>query len=299
LTALDSRSKQGVQPGALVCLHISDLLAKLSGTSKREQENEMKKVSHGLTLALAAVLVLGSQVLVPKASYAVGQSAQTDNNIQAELQNKLKKYKDVQISVKNGIVDLEGTVKDFATKEEVDKTVHRVKNVVAVRNKLMVAGAGEVSDAQLQQAIVKKLQYDRVGYGNAFNAISVNVQNGVVTLGGNALGPVAADSAVSLASHYPGVQDVIDEIKVDPLSPMDDRTRMAVYRAVYGYPSLNKYAIDPAQPIRITVVNGNVTLNGVVLNQADKNVAGIRANSVPGVFKVTNNLQVANGSNEQ
>jgi hyperosmotically inducible periplasmic protein len=282
-----------------VCVHIGGLTREAVKHRERKQEKEMKRVSHGLTLALAAVLVLGSQVLIPKASYAVGQSAQTDNNIQAELQNKLKKYKDVQISVKNGIVDLEGTVKDFATKEEIDKTTHRVKNVVAVRNKLMVAGAGEVSDAQLQQAIVKKLQYDRVGYGNAFNAISVNVQNGVVTLAGNALGPVAADSAVSLASHFPGVQDVIDNIQVDPLSPMDDRTRTAVYRAVYGFPSLNKYAIDPAQPIRITVVNGNVTLNGVVLSQADKNVAGIRANSVPGVFKVTNNLQVANGSNEK
>jgi osmotically-inducible protein OsmY len=156
-----------------------------------------------------------------------------------------------------------------------------------------------MTDAQLQQNIVKKLQYDRVGYGNAFNAISVNVQNGVVTLAGNALGPVAADSAVSLVSHTKGVQDVINNIQVDPLSPMDDRTRLQVYRAIYGYPSLNKYAIDPAQPIRITVVNGNVTLNGVVLNQADKNVAGIRANSVPGVFKVVNNLQVANSSNEK
>ncbi len=259
----------------------------------------MKKVSHGLTLALAAVLVLGSQVLLPRVSYAAGQNAQTDNNIQAEVQNQLKKFQGVQVSVKNGIVDLEGTVKDYATKEQVDKKVHRIKNVVAVRNKLTVAGAGEVSDAQLQQAIVKKLQYDRVGYGNAFNAISVNVQNGVVTLSGHALGPVAADSAVSLVSHFPGVQDVIDNIQVDPLSPMDDRIRFAVYRAVYGYPSLNKYAIDPAQPIRITVVNGNVTLNGVVLSQADKNIAGIRANSVPGVFKVTNDLQVANGSNEK
>ncbi len=259
----------------------------------------MKKASHGSILALAAVLALGSQVLIPQASYAVGQSAQTDNNIQAELQNQLKKFPGVQISVKNGIVDLEGTVKDFATKEEIDKKAHRVKNVVAVRNKLQVARAGEMSDAQLQQAIVKKLQYDRVGYGNAFNAITVNVQNGAVTLAGNALGPVAADSAVSLASHFPGVQDVIDNIQVDPVSPMDDRTRMAVYRAVYGYPSLNKYAIDPAQPIRITVVNGNVTLNGVVLSKADKDVAGIRANSVPGVFKVTNDLQVANASNEK
>jgi hyperosmotically inducible periplasmic protein len=275
------------------------LIVSLLGTEAGKQEKEMKKAFHGLTLALATVLVLGSQVLLPHASYALGQSGQSDNNIQAELQNKFKKYKDIQISVKNGIVDLEGTVKDYATKEEIDKATHRVKNVVAVRNKLMVAGAGEVSDAQLQQAIVKKLQYDRVGYGNAFNAISVNVQGGVVTLGGNALGPVAADSAVSLASHFPGVQDVIDNIQVDPLSPMDDRTRSQVYRAIYGFPSLNKYAIDPAQPIRITVVNGNVTLNGVVLNKADKDVAGIRANGVPGVFKVTNNLQVANASNEK
>ena len=259
----------------------------------------MKMARHALTLALAAVLVLGSQVVIPPASYAVGQNAQTDNNIQAQLQNELKKYKNVQISVKNGVVDLEGTVNDFATKEEIDKRAHRAKNVVAVRNKLQIAGAGEMSDAQLQQKIVQKLQYDRVGYGNAFNAISVNVQNGVVTLAGNALGPVAADSAVSLASHFPGVQDVINNIQVDPLSPMDDRSRLQVYRAIYGYPSLNKYAIDPAQPIRITVVNGNVTLNGVVNNQADKNVAGIRANSVPGVFKVTNNLQVANSSNEK
>jgi hyperosmotically inducible protein len=265
----------------------------------KKQEIEMKKASHVFTLALAAGLALGSQVVIPRASYAIGQNAQTDNNIQAQLQNELKKYKNIQISVKNGVVDLEGTINDFATKEEIDKRAHRTKNVVAVRNNLKIAGAGEMSDAQLQQKIVQKLQYDRVGYGNAFNAISVNVQNGVVTLAGNALGPVAADSAVSLASHFPGVQDVINNIQVDPLSPMDDRSRMQVYRAIYGYPSLNKYALDPAQPIRITVVNGNVTLNGVVNSQADKNVAGIRANGVPGIFKVTNNLQVANGSNEK
>src|SRR6201986_3804570 len=259
----------------------------------------MTKARHVFTLALAAGLALGSQMVIPPASYASGQNAQTDNNIQAQLQNELKKYKNVQISVKNGVVDLESTVNDFATKEEIDKRAHRTKNVVAVRNNLKIAGAGEISDAQLQQKIVQKLQYDRVGYGNAFNAISVNVQNGVVTLGGNALGPVAADSAVSLASHFPGVQDVIDNITVDPVSPMDDRTRRQVYAAIYGFPSLNKYAIDPAQPIRITVVNGNVTLNGVVISQADKDVAGIRANSVPGVFKVTNNLQVANSSQEK
>ena len=255
----------------------------------------MKQASRGITLALAAVLVLGSQAVVSPAAMAAEQSAQTDNNIQADLQNSLKKFKDIKISVTGGVVDLEGTVNTYATKEELDKKAHRVKNVVAVRNNLQIAGAGEVPDAELQQQIIKKLQYDRVGYGNAFNAISVSVQNGVVTLSGNALGPVAADSAVSLASNFPHVQDVINNIQVDPLSPMDDQSRMQVYRAVYGFPSLNRYSLDPAQPIRIVVVNGNVTLYGVVASQADKDTAGIRANSVPGIFKVINNLQVENG----
>jgi osmotically-inducible protein OsmY len=254
-----------------------------------------------VNFALTAVFVSGAHLLSPSASYALAYGAtsgQTDNNIRADLQNSLKKYKDVRISVANGVVDLEGTAQDVATKEEVDKKAHRVKNVTAVRNNLHIAGAGEVSDQLLQHAIVQKLQYDRVGYGNTFNAISVNVQNGIVTLAGHALGPVAANSAVSLASHFHGVQDVIDNIQVDPLSPMDDRSRVQVYRAVYGFPSLNKYAMDPAQPIRITVVNGNVILEGVVISQADKNVAGIRANGVPGIFKVTNNLQVENSSKE-
>ena len=132
-----------------------------------------------------------------------------------------------------------------------------------------------------------------MGYGNAFNAITVSVSNGVATLGGHALGPVAKDSALNLAKRTPGVTNVVDKIQVDPLSPMDDQLRRRVARTVYGYPSLNKYAMNPANPIRITVINGHVILSGVVDNQSDKDVAGIQANTVPGVFSVTNNLQVA------
>ena len=264
----------------------------------------MKKANLGVTWVMASsMLLLGSQTLLTNVSCANAQasSTQTDNNIRAAVMNAIKKsdYKNVQVSVKNGVVDLEGTVKDFATKEELDKKVHRIKNVAAVRNMVTVARSESMTDQQIQNKILKSLQYDRVGYGNAFNAISVNVQNGVATLSGHALGPVAADSAVALASRTPGVQDVVNNIQVDPLSPMDNRIRMQVYRAVYGFPSLNRYAIDPAQPIRITVVNGHVILNGVVDSQADKNAAGIRANSVPGVFSVTNNLQVANQGNEK
>jgi osmotically-inducible protein OsmY len=125
------------------------------------------------------------------------------------------------------------------------------------------------------------------------------VQNGTVTLGGTAYGPSDKDSALSLVANYPGVKDVVDNIDVAPVSPMDDRIRLAEARAIYGFPQLNKYAIDPAKPIRITVVNGNVTLSGVVDSQADKDVANIRANGVPGVFKVVNNLEVASGTPEK
>jgi hyperosmotically inducible periplasmic protein len=273
----------------------------------------MKKSRLGVSLLVAfSVLPLGFQTLVSASLYAYAQSGngQSDNNIRAAVLNATKKseFKNVQVSVKNGVVDLEGTVKDFATKEELDKRVHRIKNVAAVRNMVQVAGAGEVSDAQLLKKIASAIQYDRVGYWGStraipdvtpFNAIGVSVNNGVVTLSGHAYDPVSADSAVSIASRTPGVQDVIDDIQVDPLSPMDDRLRLQLFRAIYGFPSLNKYAIDPGKPIRIIVVNGHVTLYGQVDSQADKDTAGIRANSVPGVFSVTNDLQVAGQPSER
>jgi hypothetical protein len=95
------------------------------------------------------------------------------------------------------------------------------------------------------------------------------------------------------------VKDLNDEIQVDPPSPMDDEIRLRVARAVYGFPSLNKYAINPANPIRISVQGGHVTLYGVVDSKADKDIAYMQANQVPGVFSVQNNLQVAGQQGEQ
>jgi osmotically-inducible protein OsmY len=229
---------------------------------------------------------------------AMAQSADPakDNQILADINNKAlnkSKFKGVKAAVQNGIVTLTGTVDVYDTKVDADKRAHRIKNVKGIENEIEVAGP-EVPDNVLQDKLVKAIQYDRVGYGTTpFNAIGVSVQNGVVTLSGHAYGPVDADSAVAVAANTKGVKDVINEIQVDPVSPMDDRIRFAVFRSVYGFPSLNKYAIDPGKPIRISVQNGNVTLYGVVDSQSDKDAAGIRANSVPGVFHVTNNLVVA------
>ncbi|HVW78650.1 MAG TPA: BON domain-containing protein [Alloacidobacterium sp.] len=258
----------------------------------------MKHVTRSLGPVLALVLLaISPSTIAPRSMTAVAQDAGKDNQILADVQNKAlnkSQFKNVKASVSNSIVTLTGTVDVYDQKVDVDKRVHRIKNVKGVENEIEVAGP-EVSDAELQNKLLKAIEYDRVGYGTtAFNAISVQVQNGVVTLGGHAYGPVDADSAAAVAANTKGVKDVVNDIQVDPVSPMDDRIRIAVFRSVYGFPSLNKYAIDPGKPIRISVQNGNVTLYGVVDNQGDKDAAGIRANSVPGVFHVTNNLVVAN-----
>jgi len=198
----------------------------------------------------------------------------------------------------NGIATLTGSVDLYEYKMDAGKRAQKVKGVTGVRNEIQVAGPS-MPDSELQQKLVEKLQYDRVGYGNLFNAIGVNVQNGVVTLGGHARTDVDKDSALALVSTYPGVKDVVDEIEVDPTSIMDDQTRMAVARAVYGSSTLQKYAIDPAKPIRISVQNGHVELSGVVDSQADKEMAYMKANQVSGVFSVKNDLQVAGTSTEK
>lgn len=254
--------------------------------------------------AVLALAIAGGLVSLPQASRAAsGQNAleQNEAKVAGDIQSKLdkKQFKNVKATVdKNGIATLTGAVDLYEYKMDADRRVHKVKGVTAVRNDIEVAGPN-VSDQELQQKLAEKLAYDRVGYGNVFNAITVNVQNGVVTLGGHARTDVDKDSAMALVSTYPGVKEVNNDIEVDPVSIMDDQTRMAVARAVYGYPSLNKYAIDPAKPIRISVQNGHVELAGVVDTEADKNVAGIRANGVPGVFSVKNDLQVANRPTEK
>ena len=115
---------------------------------------------------------------------------------------------------------------------------------------------------------------------------------GTVTLLGQVTRPVTKSDSENAVKHIEGVNQVVNRIEVLPASPMDDQLRLALYRAIYGFPSLEKYALGVQKPIRIIVNNGHVTLEGVVDSESDKDTAGIRANSVPGIFSVTNNLQV-------
>jgi hyperosmotically inducible periplasmic protein len=128
-------------------------------------------------------------------------------------------------------------------------------------------------------------------YG-VFDNLAFQVDGGTVTLLGQVSRPTLRTDAERVVKSIEGVERVINRIEVLPLSPYDDRIRLATYGAIYGNTALNRYALQAVPPIHIIVKNGNVTLEGVVANEGDKNIADIQARSVPGVFSVTNNLRV-------
>jgi hyperosmotically inducible protein len=125
-----------------------------------------------------------------------------------------------------------------------------------------------------------------------FDNIAFKVKGTKVVLLGQVTQPIVKEDAENAAKGVKGVTQVVDKIEVLPLSPMDDQTRQAEYHAIYDYPSLQHYGLGSYHAIRIIVDNGHVTLVGTVDSKADYDTANIRANSVPGVFSVTNNLVV-------
>lgn len=239
-------------------------------------------------------------LLLTVATPAIRAQHASDAQILADAQSQLKnkKFSGVHIQVHDGVVDLTGQVDRYADKADAAKRIDKTHEASSIRNDITVAGAGNVSDADLFQKLSKKLVYDREGYFSyPFNSISLQVHDGVVTISGVVVEPVDKESAMGIVENTPGVRDVIDHLQVAPVSPMDNRIRVDEYRAIYSTPQLSRYAIDPSKPIRIVVVNGHVTLTGVVDSTGDRNIAGLRANSVPGVFSVQNDIQVA-GQNE-
>ena len=249
-----------------------------------------------ISAAITALLVC--VIGVPAHSAKAEDGSGLEAGVHKALDNK--KFHDVSISVNDGIVVLTGTVERYADKEDADRRAHRVHGVKGVDNKIEAGGSASISDEALRDKLAKGLAYDRVGYGTAaFNSINIGVRDGVVTLSGTVYGPPDKSSALGLVENTAGVRDVIDNLEVAPLSPMDDELRLRLARAIYGDSTLQKYALDPAKPIRITVVNGNVMLTGVVDNKMDRDVAGLRANGVSGAFKVVNELQLAGAGPEK
>lgn len=149
-----------------------------------------------------------------------------------------------------------------------------------------------------RDSVIREVRHELVmlPYYGVFDNLAFKVDGDTVTLLGQVTRPTLKDDAGRVVKKIQGVQRVVNNIEVLPLSPNDDQIRMAVYRAVYAQPMLNRYALQAVPPIHIIVKNGNVALVGQVANESDRNVANIQANGVPGVFSVTNDLQTDTGT---
>lgn len=247
--------------------------------------------------AVLGCLLLGLSLLAAQAPRQ-SQTQALDNSIESFLKNEFAKHKEmanIHATVDDRVVTLTGSVTDLRAKMQADQDARQVQSVNGVINKIEVSTV-TVPDEQLEREIADRLVYDRISMGQTFNSLNLKVQNGMVTVSGSVIDYPSRDSAVDIIVATKGVKGVIDNINVEPVSPMDDSIRLAAARAIYGNPLFIRYRNNPAHPIRIVVKNGHLTLDGVVDSRVDKSAAGAAVRSIPGVFSVKNNLVVSSGS---
>lgn len=150
------------------------------------------------------------------------------------------------------------------------------------------------SNPQAQARIVREVRHElatQALYG-VFDNLTFDVNDSTVILKGYVTNIVLKSNAEKAVKEIEGVEEVENQIEVAPVLDSDAAIRIATYRAIYGAPSLERYALQAIPSIHIIVNRGNVTLEGVVLNQADADQALIRAKTVPGTFEVKSNLRV-------
>lgn len=159
--------------------------------------------------------------------------------------------------------------------------------------------AHQRGDKKMQDNLTREVRHNLLllPYYSVFDSLMFKVDGDKVTLMGQVVRPTLKSDAEAAVKNIEGVSSIDNQIEVLPVSPMDDQLRRAVYRALYGDSALSRYGMSALPSIHIIVKNGHVTLEGVVDSEGDKNLANIRAQSVPNVFSVTNNLTV--GSTDQ
>jgi hyperosmotically inducible protein len=157
------------------------------------------------------------------------------------------------------------------------------------------------SEEQYRERLAKQVRHELVmlPWYSVFDNLAFRIDRDKVTLLGQVTRPVLKSDAEAVVKRIEGVASVKNDIEVLPLSPMDDQLRRAVFRAIYGGAGMQRYANQPIPSIHIIVKNGNVTLEGVVDTEMDRNIANLRANQVPNVFSVKNNLVVATNSKKR
>jgi osmotically-inducible protein OsmY len=178
------------------------------------------------------------------------------------------------------------------------KTTNKLASLLTAA--LMVAAPAVYASTQTpaqtpaENSLDTKVRHElrMLAYYSVFDDISFRVDQGKVTLFGEVTTPFLKDDAGNAIKRLEGVRSVDNELEVLPLSRFDDGIRLRTYRAIYGYGPLQRYAVDANPSIHIIVKNGNVTLAGVVNSKADRDMAYMRARTVPGAFTVNNDLRV-------
>ncbi|HXJ43334.1 MAG TPA: BON domain-containing protein [Bryobacteraceae bacterium] len=171
----------------------------------------------------------------------------------------------------------------------------KITIVVSVMCLFSLCAGAATTDPGARMRIMREVRHELVTlpYCGVFDNLAYRVAPDVtVTLEGQVTRPTLKEDAERVVNDIEGVTQVVDNIEVLPLSSDDDRLRLALYRAIYGSPGLDRYALQAVPSIHIIVKNGNVVLEGVADNEADKDIAVVRAGTVPGLFSVKNNLRV-------
>ncbi len=157
----------------------------------------------------------------------------------------------------------------------------------------MVVTTAAAADSE---RIARQVRHELVmlPYYSVFDNFTYKLDGPQVTLAGQVTRPTLASAAERVVKRVEGISEVVNNIEVLPVSSNDDRIRTAVFRAIYYHPVLSRYAIQSVPPIHIIVKNGDVTLEGVVRDSSERDIARIQANGVAGVFSLVNNLSVEN-----
>ena len=153
-----------------------------------------------------------------------------------------------------------------------------------------LAGVEPVKAPSLEREVRHELLM--LPFYSVFDNLAFRVDGTTVVLMGEVTRPTLKTDAERVVKGIEGVERVHNNIRVLPVSAVDDQIRIAAFRAIYGTPSLDRYALQAIPPIHIVVENGRITLEGVVANETDRNLAYMKALEVPGVFSVTNRLRV-------
>ena len=172
--------------------------------------------------------------------------------------------------------------------------------LIAIAATLAIAASAVVAaptESSTHQQVMEQVRHELVTlpYYGVFDNLSYKVEGNTVTLYGQVVRPTTRKDAEQRVAMIEGVQQVVNNIEVLPLSSFDDSIRVRTYRTLFRTGSLYRYAMGANPSIHIVVNRGHLTLEGVVGNKMDKQLAYIAASGVPGVFSVTNNLQAERG----